>query len=393
MQGQYIRRRLHSQVIECLADFPAVAILGPRQAGKSTLAKQIVAEVGEAIYLDLEKPSDLRKLSEPEIFFRSHKDKLVCLDEIQRAQELFAVLRSIIDEHERNGQFLILGSASRDLIRQSSESLAGRLAHLELMPLDFAEIRSLGDEEEMLRRSWLRGGFPRSFLARDDVRSFVWRENFIRTFLERDIPQLGFQIPAESIRRLWQMCAHSHGQLLNASRLGEALGVSHTTVRAYIDLLRQTFMVRVLLPLETNLKKRLIKSPKLYIRDSGILHALLEIESFDQLLGHPVYGASWEGFALETILALLPNWQAGFYRTAAGAELDLVLKRGERRFAVEFKASAAPQLSRGFWTAIEDLALEKTWVIAPILDTYPIAEHVQVTGLAPFVERILAGWV
>ena len=393
MQGQYIRRRLHSQVIECLADFPAVAILGPRQAGKSTLAKQIVAEVGEAIYLDLEKPSDLRKLSEHEIFFRSHKDKLVCLDEIQRAQELFAVLRSIIDEHERNGQFLILGSASRDLIRQSSESLAGRLAHLELMPLDFAEIRSLGDEEEMLRRSWLRGGFPRSFLARDDVRSFVWRENFIRTFLERDIPQLGFQIPAESIRRLWQMCAHSHGQLLNASRLGEALGVSHTTVRAYIDLLRQTFMVRVLLPLETNLKKRLIKSPKLYIRDSGILHALLEIESFDQLLGHPVYGASWEGFALETILALLPNWQAGFYRTAAGAELDLVLKRGERRFAVEFKASAAPQLSRGFWTAIEDLALEKTWVIAPILDTYPIAEHVQVTGLAPFVERILAGWV
>ncbi len=386
MQGKYIKRQLHGKALEYLAAFPAVAILGPRQAGKSTLARKIVEEVGNSVYLDLEKPSDLRKLSEPELFFKIQKDKLVCLDEIQRAADLFKVLRSIIDETARNGQFLILGSASRDLIRQSSESLAGRIAYLELVPFNFSDIKETA--RNSLDLLWMRGGFPRSILANDDRLSFVWRENFIRTFLERDIPQLGFQTPAESISRLWQMCAHSHGQLLNASRLGESMGVSHTTIRAYLDLLKQTFMIRLLTPFETNLKKRLIKSPKIYIRDSGILHALLEIESLDQLIGHPVYGASWEGFALENILSHLPDWTASFYRTSAGTELDLVLSKGQKNIGVEFKASSSPQLSKGFWNAVADLKLDEIWVIAPLDDTYPIENNVQVSGLSGFIEYI-----
>ncbi|MCG8603480.1 ATP-binding protein [bacterium] len=379
------------EVVQSLLDFPAVAILGPRQAGKSTLARKVTEEIGNAVYLDLEKPSDLRRLSEPEIFLNLHREKLICLDEIQRAQDLFAVLRGRIDENARNGQFLILGSASRDLIRQSSESLAGRIAYLELSPFDLAElVQTLDDSDTLLEQTWLRGGFPRSFLSLNDSRSLNWRDNFIRTFLERDIPQLGFQIPAKSVRRLWQMCAHTHGQILNASRLGESLGVSHTTIRTYLDLLQQTFMVLLLPPCEANLKKRLVKSPKLYIRDSGILHALLEIESLDELIGHPVYGASWEGFALENILSVLPKWNKGFYRTSSGAELDLVLTRGQKRIGVEFKASKAPHLSRGFWNAIDDLQLERTWVIAPVPDSYPVAENVEVSGLAPFLENLLS---
>lgn len=393
MQAKYILRRLHSVALQYLADFPAVAILGPRQAGKSTLAQKVVRASESSIYVDLEKPSDVRKLTDPEIFFEFHKDKLICLDEIQRTPDLFAVLRSVIDGNPRNGQFLILGSASRELIKQSSESLAGRIAYLELLPFDLKEVMAGAEDSHLvLSKSWLRGGFPRSFLVARDSQSFVWRENFIRTFLERDIPQLGFQIPAESIRRLWLMCAHSHGQLLNSSRFGESLGVSHPTVRNYIDLLKQTFMLRVLPPYETNLKKRLIKSPKIYVRDSGILHALLEIETFDSLIGHPIYGASWEGFALENTLALLPDWHAAFYRTAAGAELDLVLTKGQRRIGVEFKASSAPKFAKGFWTAVEDLQLDEVWVIAPVKDTYPVKKNVQVAGLAYFVDHVLSHW-
>ncbi|MFQ5709739.1 MAG: ATP-binding protein [bacterium] len=392
MQGQYIPRRLHKLTISSLAEFPAVAVLGPRQAGKSTLAKKIVDELQKAVYLDLERPSDLRKLSEPELFFNFHKDKLICLDEIQRTPNLFKTLRSVIDENARNGQFLILGSASRELIKQSSETLAGRIAYLDLMPFDYTEIKSTGQSEEaLLTQFWLRGGFPRSFLARDDSRSMIWRENFIRTFLERDIPQLGFQIPSGSIRRLWQMCAHNHGHLLNASKLGESLGVSHPTIRSYVELLEKTFMVRLLLPFETNLRKRLVKSPKIYIRDSGILHALLEIPSFDNLMGHPVYGASWEGFALENILSLLPSWTAGFYRTSAGAELDLVLAKGQKRIGVEFKASPSPKLTRGFWNAIEDLGLNDVWVIVPVENFYPIEKNVNLAGLGLFLEHIQSG--
>lgn len=386
MQHQYLPRMLHSAVVDCLQNFPAVAILGPRQCGKTTLAQAVISSIKNSIYLDLEKPSDLNKLTEPELFFDIHKEDLICLDEIQRYPELFSTLRSIIDERKKNAHFLILGSASRDLIKQSSESLAGRIAFLELTPFLLSEIST--GEEASLHPYWLRGGFPPSYLAADDKNSFRWRENFIRTFLERDIPQLGFQIPAENLRRLWQMCAHSHGQLLNASKLGESLGVSHTTIRSYIGLLAQTFMIRILKPFEVNLKKRLVKSPKIYVRDSGILHSLLGVESYDDLMGHPVFGASWEGLVIENTIKAIDGWHFGFYRTSAGAELDLVLQKGQRRIGIECKASTAPQVTKSFWNSIEDLNIQEAWIIAPVKDSYPIKKNVFIAPLDAFISRL-----
>ncbi|MEA3222815.1 MAG: ATP-binding protein [Thermodesulfobacteriota bacterium] len=389
MQGKYLKRTLYREVLDCLQNFPAVAILGPRQCGKSTLAHAIISEIEQGVYLDLEKPSDLNKLGEPELFFDMHKEKLICLDEIQRLPEIFKILRSIIDEKERNGQFLILGSASRDLIRQSSETLAGRIAYLELTPFLFSEINTENTGGVgWFNKYWFRGGFPRSYLARSDKSSLRWRENFIRTFLERDIPQLGFHIAAETLRRLWMMCAHNHGQLLNASRLGESMGVSHTTLRSYIDLLSQTFMVRVLPPYEANVKKRLVKSPKIYIRDTGILHALLGIGSIDDLMGHPVFGSSWEGFVIENIIGALPGWHAGFYRTSAGAELDLVLERGTKRIGIKCKASPSPRTTKGFWNSLDDLGISQAWIIAPVKEASPIKENVIVAPLNIFLEKV-----
>lgn len=387
MQGKYIRRIHHPAILECLRDFPAVAILGPRQCGKTTLAKAVIAEIGKCIYLDLEKPSDRNKLLEPELFFSSNTTKLVCLDEIQRLPEIFSVLRSVIDEADRNGQFLILGSASPDLIKQTSETLAGRIAYLELSPFLLSEIKK--QQEHTTRRLygyWLKGGFPRSYLARNEKSSMRWRKNFILTFLERDIPQLGYRIPAESLRRLWMMSAHYHGQLLNLSKLGESLGVSHTTVRSYIALLVNTFMVRMLPPFEINLKKRLVKSPKLYIRDTGILHALLDLEAFEDLMGHPVFGASWEGLVIENVISAFSGWNMGFYRTSAGAELDLVLEKKGHRIGVECKASAAPRVSKGFWNCLQDLKIKKAWIIAPVETAYPLSKDVTVSPLMDFLQ-------
>ncbi len=385
MQG-YINREKEDQIKAYLANFPVVAILGPRQSGKTTLAQKIVDETNASVYLDLEKPSDLRKLQDPELFFQANRDSLICLDEIQRSSNLFAVLRSVTDERNRNAQFLILGSASRDLLRQSSETLAGRIAYIELAPFTHLETADSSPTNQVtLEKIWMRGGFPRSFLAKTEKASNVWRENFIRTFLERDIPQLGFQIPAESISRLWRMLAHQQGQLLNGSKLGESLGVSHTTIRSYLDLLSQTFMVRILQPLLPNLKKRLVKSPKVFIRDSGILHALLEIDNYQDLLGNPVFGASWEGFAMENVISSFQDWNPFFYRTSAGAELDLILVRGNRKIAVEFKASTAPSVTKGFWNSLDDLHIASAWVIALVNDTYPIKENVSVTSLNRFL--------
>ena len=384
MQGKYISRQLEQELQECLLDFPAVALLGPRQCGKSTLAKALIEDRDDAIYLDLELPSDLRKLAEPELFFGAGRDKHFCLDEIQRIPELFAPLRSIIDANKRNGQFLLLGSASRELIKQSSESLAGRIAYLELTPFLLSEIAQSGHPNP-LQTLWLRGGFPDSLLARNEKASRRWRENFIRTFLERDIPQLGFHIPANTIQRVWQMCAHNQGQLLNSSQLGSSLGVSHTTLRSYIDLLTQTFMLRVLQPYSANVKKRLVKSPKVYLRDTGILHSLLKIDSFDDLLGHPVFGASWETVVIENIIAAFPDWQPYFYRTAAGAEIDLLLIRGNQRIGIECKASKTPKVSRGFWNVLDDLDLQSAWVIAPVEESYPLQKNVTVTSLNIFL--------
>ncbi len=383
----YIKRIITTNIEQKLENMPGVVILGPRQCGKSTLAKAIISEIGGAVYLDLERPSDVSKLRDPEAFFSLNNDKLICLDEIQRVPELFPVLRSVMDENRKNGQFIILGSASPDLIKQSSETLAGRISYFELTPFVLIEV-SEDHHLKTLRKLWLRGGFPRSYLAPNEKESIEWRLDFIRTFLERDIPQLGFRTPAKTIERFWRICAHLHGQLLNSSKLGESMGVSHHTVRSYIDMLEQSFVLRVLRPYESNLKKRLIKSPKIYIRDSGILHALLSIENHNDLLGHPVYGASWEGFVIENILSLLPNWTASFYRTSSGSEIDLILEKGKRRIAVECKVSTSPGLNRGFWNAMNDLKFEEAWVIAPVKETYPAERGVMVASLQKFIDQL-----
>ncbi len=366
----YLQRDLKQTLANALQDFPAVAILGPRQVGKSTLARELAANAAGAVYLDLENPADRSKLDNPVGYLEQHQDKLVCLDEIQRVPELFPVLRSLIDQHKRPGRFLILGSASRELLRQSSESLAGRLAWYELTPFHAAELQAASRLN--LAHLGLRGGFADSYLARSDEASFEWRSQFVRSFLERDIPQLsGSRVPAESMRRLWTMLAHLHGQALNLSQLGGSLGVSHTTVRTWLDILQQTFVVRLLPAWSGNTGKRLIKSPKVYICDSGLLHCLLGIETREDLAGHPVYGASFEGMVIEQLLAIAPRWQPSYYRSSNGAEVDLILERGQRRIAIEIKASAAPTLSRGVYSALKDLKLQHAWTIAQVSEAYP----------------------
>lgn len=383
MQG-YLDRIISSETKKRLQNNPIAAILGPRQCGKSTFAKNYIQNIKNSLYIDLENPVDLNKLDDPLSFFEINTEKLVCLDEIQRRPDLFPALRSIIDKSGKNGQLLILGSASQDLIKQGSETLAGRISYLELTPFLLSEVNK-ENKSEILYNLWLRGGFPRSYLSDDDESSFQWRYDFVRSFLERDIPQLGFNIPANSMRRLWQMCSHSHGQVLNNSKLGESLSISNHTVRKYIDILEQTFIIRVLYPYEVNLKKRLVKSPKIYIRDSGLLHSILGIETFNDLLGHPVYGSSWEGFVIENILTEFPLWKSSFFRTLSGAEIDLILEKGSNRIAVECKASTAPQVSKGFWNALEDLEISEARVIAPVKDAYSIKKNVMVVPLAHFI--------
>lgn len=372
----YIKRSVEGEVADCLAQFPCTAILGPRQCGKTSLAVKI-SKARDSVYLDLERPADRRRLQEPELFFEEHRRRLVCLDEIQRAPDLFPVLRSWVDRFPES-RFLILGSASLELIRQSSESLAGRIAYLELSPFLGREVFSHGVSEKKL---WMRGGFPDSLLAPSEEQSVRWRSNFIQTFLQRDLPALGFTLPSLTLERVWTMCAHGHGQPLNASALGSSLGMSHTTIRKYVELLAQTFMLRLLPPFEANLKKRLVKSPKVYLRDSGILHALLGLDEFSALLGHPVYGASWEGLALEQVLSRFPRWKHGFYRTSDGTEMDLVLEKGGRRLGFEFKASAAPSVTAGFWNSMEALKLEKAYVVAPVESGFSLKKNVHVVSL------------
>jgi len=381
-----IDRHLAGTVKRRLQNNPAAAILGPRQCGKTTLAGQITKRISRSVYLDLENPSDLAKLDDPLAFFSVHKDDLVCLDEIQRAPEIFSILRSVIDDRARNGQFLILGSAGPDLLRQSSESLAGRIAYLDLTPFLLPELQAA--RKDNIRRLWLRGGFPRSYLAEGSDASFEWRQDFIRTFLERDIGMLGLRLPPARMGRFWKMCAHVHGTLLNASKLAESLGVSSHTIRSYIDFLEHTFMLRVLLPDTPNLKKRLVKSPKIYIRDSGILHALLDIRSHDDLLSHPILGASFEGLAIENILAFASHYEPSFYRTSAGAEIDLILRRGRQTLAFELKSSTVPRVSKGFWSALDDLSPEKAYVVAPVEESYPLKEGVMVVPLQEAVAML-----
>jgi predicted AAA+ superfamily ATPase len=392
MQG-YLSRRLEREVQRRLATAPVVAILGPRQCGKSTLAKHLLETFPGAVRLDLERPSERSRLTDPEAFFALHPNTLVCLDEVQRVPEIFPVLRSVVDERGGAGHFLVLGSASPELLRQSSETLAGRVAFLELTPFLIDEVEGQGTGDVSMRR-WLRGGFPRSFLATNDEESAEWRADFTRTFLERDLGLAAPRIPAQRLERFWRMCAHVHAQTLNASRLASSLGVSSHTIHAYLDLLSHTFMVRLLPPLEVNLGKRLIRSPKLLLRDTGVLHTLLAISTHDELLGHPGRGASWEGFVAEQAITAFPDWRPSFFRTRAGAEIDLVLERGERRLGIECKASSAPHPSRGFWGAIEDLGLEQAYVVAPVREPFPLgrrAAAVPVDELVLWAPRIDGG--
>lgn len=383
-----IKRRLQDKINASLSKFPVVGIVGSRQTGKTTLAKLIQKKNANAVYLDLELPSDQNKLREPELYFGRHGDALVIIDEIQKQPTLFPVIRAMVDQNRVPGRFLILGSASLDLLKKSSESLAGRVVYHELSPFHLTEI---GDKETQLNSLWFRGGYPESFLAMDIESSLNWREAFIRTYLERDIPQLGIRVPAGQLRNFWSMIAHHHGQLWNASQIANSLGVSAPTIRHYLAILEETFLVRQLRPFFTNLKKRLVKAPKVYIRDSGLLHSLLGVASLEELQGRPIIGHSWEGFVIEQIIGMLPQrWQAFFYRSASGAEIDLVLCcSGQKPIAVEIKFSAAPDLTRGFRVSFQDLQCRKGYVVYPGRDTYPLAENVTALPL-PQIRQIFS---
>ena len=383
-----IPRRLLATLTSALAEVPAVALLGPRQAGKTTLAHEVAGR-RPTVYLDLESEADRAKLSEPELYLAQHAEKLVILDEIQRTPQLFQSLRGLVDKGRRSGRgtgrFLVLGSASIDLLRQSSESLAGRIRYLESGPLDGGEVG-----QERLDVLWLRGGFPESLLAANDAASLRWRTDFIRTYLERDIPQLGPRIPAETLRRLWTMLAHQQGGLLNAAALARALAVDGKTVAAYLDLLVDLLLVRRLTPWHGNVRKRLVKSPKVYIRDSGLVHALLGIGDREALLAHPAVGGSWEGLAIESLIAAAPSGaEPHFFRTAAGAEIDLLLKLpGHRKpWAIEIKRGLAPKLERGFRLACEAVRPERRLVVYGGVERFPLAEEVETVPLIELCEE------
>ena len=376
MQGKMIPRLLKKDVEDGLRLEAAVALIGPRQVGKTTLALEIAKE-RDALYLDLEDPIDRGKLDNPVLFFESHEDQLIILDEIHRAPEIFQILRGVIDKGRRRqkgkGRFLILGSASIDLLRQSGESLAGRIAYIDMVPFTVLEI---GDSFAERERLWLRGGFPGSYLADSDQDSQKRRRHFIRTYLERDIPMFGPRVPSETLERLWTMLAHNQGTLLNTSHLARALAISTQSATRYIDLLVDLFLVRRLKPYHANVSKRLVKSPKVYVRDSGLLHNLLDIESLDRLAGHPVVGESWEGFVIENLLSVLPwNHRPFFYRTAAGAEIDLVIEKPNGKlWAIEIKRSPASKPTKGFHNALEDLSPERSFIVHGGEDRWRISE-------------------
>lgn len=388
-----IERRLLPDLLQRLHEIPAVVLLGPRQAGKTTLALT-VAERQDSVYLDLESEQDRAKLVEPELYLRDHLGKLVILDEIHRAPGLFPVLRGLIDRSRHNGRgqglYLLLGSASLDMLRQSGETLAGRVSYLELHPFDVLETgASITDGAN--DRLWLRGGFPESFLAANDAQSLRWRRDFIRTYLERDIPQFGPRIAAETLRRFWIMLAYQQGGLLNVAELARNLGVDAKTAGGYIDLLCDLLLVRRLPPWYANIGKRLVKSPKVYVRDSGILHALLAIEGKETLLSHPILGMSWEGFVIDNLLSIAGDEVAGyFYRTSTGAEIDLLLHFPDGKlWAIEIKRSLTPHPERGFYLACADLHPTGRFVVYPGEESYRLGAEVEAVSLGDLARRLL----
>lgn len=389
-----LNRSAHAFLRDRLGDMPAVVLLGPRQVGKTTLARQIAAQwPGGAVYLDLERPADRLRLEDADAYLRAQQGRLVVMDEIHRAPGIFEVLRGIIDERRqeglRSGQFLLLGSAALDLMRQSSETLAGRVAYVDMAPVDTQEAAQAGIADAQL---WLRGGFPDSLLASDDRRSLDWRRDFIRSYLERDVPMFAPRMPAKAIGRLWTMLAHQQGGVLNQARIASALGVSNPTIDRYIDLLVDLRLVLRLRPWSGNVGKRLVKSPKVYVRDSGVLHALLELQTLNDLLGHPVSGLSYEGHCIASLVQAAGTRRAPyFYRTHAGAEIDLVLEQGGRpAIAIEIKRSTAPSLDKGFGVACDDLGITERYVVYPGTERFPLRQGATALGLRELAQLLRA---
>lgn len=388
-----IHRRLEAAILEALKRSPSVALMGPRQVGKTTLAHAISAKI-PSVYLDLEDRLDLERVKDIKTFHTENHDKLIILDEVQRLPEVFVPLRGIIDKERRRGkktgQFLFLGSASLDLLQQSSESLAGRIAYLELFPLDLLEFTR--NATDAINTLWVRGGFPESVLANSPKNSFDWRNDFIRTYLERDIPQLGPRIPAETLSRFWTMLAHNQGTVLNAAHLARNLEVSGVSVGRYLDLMVDLLLVRRVQPWTSNVGKRLVRSPKVFVRDSGLTHALLHITSFTELLGHPVVGGSWEGFVVENIMAVAESrTQPYFYRTTGGAEIDLVLEMADKeRWAIEIKRSSVPSLSKGFHIGCKDVKPSRKFVVYDGKDSFTMEGGVTAISLSGLMKEILA---
>lgn len=379
----YIHRILEDSVLKSLQNFPVTAVTGPRQCGKSTLVKHILEQSPDSLYLDLERPSDLHKLDDAEWFLSSQRGKLICIDEIQRKPELFPLIRSLVDEWDRPGCFLILGSASRDLLKQSSESLAGRISYKRLTPFLWKEL----DGDYSIEKYFSEGGFPRSLLTNDFEVSFEWRENFITTFLERDLLQWAGFTPT-TMRRLWQMLAHVNGQMVNYSTLASSLGVSSTTVKNYIDLLEGTFMVDVIAPYISNLGKRLVKAPKVYVADSGITAALLNLHRFEDLSGHPSFGGIWEQIVLSNLKGLYPEAEFYFYRTTNGAEADFVIKIRNTVFAIECKSSFSPVLSKGNYNAFEDISPKHVFVVSPVQSGWPMKQDITLVSIDELHQKI-----
>ncbi|OJV19685.1 MAG: ATPase [Dyadobacter sp. 50-39] len=388
-----IKRRLENKIRDALAKNASVALMGPRQIGKTTIALDVVDSTS-AIYLDLESRLDLEKVRDIRAFYEVNQERLIVLDEVQRIPELFTELRGIIDQERRKGNrsglFLFLGSASIDLLQQSSESLAGRISYLELYPIDVLEYAL--ESAQQVNTLWLRGGFPESILASSDRDSLEWRQDFIRTYLERDIPQLGPRIPATTLQRFWTMLAHNQGSVFNASHLARSLDVSGVTISRYLDLMVDLLLVRRLQPWASNAGKRLVRSPKIYVRDSGITHALMGLETYNNLLAHPVVGGSWEGFVIENIMSVAPaRMQPYFYRSAGGAEVDLVLEFADgKKWAVEIKRNSAPHLSKGFHIACEDIQPDRKFVIYSGKDMFPMGDGITAISLTHIMHEIMA---
>lgn len=379
-----VERKLSVQLIKFLDHFPVVGIVGPRQVGKTTLIKENIKKFKkEAIYLDLESPEDYNKLSDPELFLRKLEGKTVIIDEIQYLPELFPILRSLVDKNRQPGRFVILGSASPELIRNSSESLAGRIVYLELNPFDLVELKGISTTEHI----WFKGGFPGAVLEKEDDISTYWMQNFIKTYIDRDLPLLGLGAPVKTTERLWTMLAHINGNLLNYSQISGSLGVSSNTVKSYIQFFEKSFLLRTLQPFFVNTKKRLVKSPKLYFRDTGILHHMLRLFNMNDILGHPGSGNSWEAFAIQQIINNLAlGYDPYFYRTQDGSELDLVISKGTRIVAgIEIKLTNAPKLSRGNTLAIETLQCKTNFILTPSSEEYFINDHTRICSLHRFI--------